>query len=84
MEFWAVNSHFWLLTQNCLQVFICKGTGYDGTNGIAYVGSVCNSDWPESNIGLNEKQGNVLSTSEVRINDLLQRQQALASWSKGL
>ena len=49
-----------------LQVFICKGTRNDRIGGIAWVGTVCNSEFPLSNIGLNEKQRNVLSTSEVR------------------
>ena len=50
-----------------LQVFICEGTRIDRTAGIAYVGTVCNNDY--WNTGLNEKQRNVLSTSEVRIHN---------------
>ena len=58
-----------------LQVFICEGTRIDRSGGIAWIGTVCIDYF---NIGLNEKQGNVLSTSEVSINECyiyrLQRQ----------
>ena len=47
-----------------LQVFICKGTINDRTAGIAWIGTVCSRT--ELNTGINEKQRNVLLTSEVR------------------
>jgi len=48
-----------------LNVFMCKDPQFYGVVGLAWVGTMCRTNWPGYNAGVNEKRGNVLSTSEV-------------------
>jgi hypothetical protein len=47
-----------------LNVFMCKDTEFYGVVGLAWVGTMCQG-WHGYNAGVNEKRGNVLSSSEV-------------------
>jgi len=48
-----------------LNVFMCKDPQFYGVVGLAYVGTMCKTYLPGYNAGVNEKRGNILSTSEV-------------------
>ena len=48
-----------------LNVFMCKDTEFFGVVGLAWVGSMCRTNWPGYNAGVNEKRESVLSSSEV-------------------
>ena len=44
---------------------MCKDQAFYGVVGLAWVGTMCKTSWKGYNAGVNEKRGNVLSTSEV-------------------
>ena len=47
---------------------MCKDQAFYGVVGLAWVGTMCKTSWSGYNAGVNEKRGNVLSTSEVNHN----------------
>ena len=47
---------------------MCKDQAFYGVVGLAWVGTMCKTSWKGYNAGVNEKRGNVLSTSEVNNN----------------
>ena len=55
-------------TYLCSAIFSIQTSS--GAIGIAWVGSMCKTNWYGGNAGINEKRENVLATSEVRIYQL--------------
>ena len=50
---------------------MCKDTAFYGVIGIAWVGTLCKTTYSGYNAGVNEKRQNILATSEVKKNNVL-------------